>query len=195
MLAELRVRLYERLERLAPLGLPAFRSGDLLARLVHDVDSLQDLLLRVRAAVRDRAVVGAATVVLMAAMLPLAGLILLVALLLAGTLVPWLTGRLARRSEARQAQARGELTAAVVDLLEGAPELAVNGATHAHLARALQARRASSRAALRRARARRASARASRASARASRCGAAWSWASRPCTTDGSKACCSPASR
>ena len=40
-LSELRVTVYERLERLAPLGLPAFRSGDLLARLVSDVDSLR----------------------------------------------------------------------------------------------------------------------------------------------------------
>ncbi len=54
VLARIRVRVYERLERLAPLGLPAFRSGDLLARLIHDVEALQDLLLRVRAAVRDR---------------------------------------------------------------------------------------------------------------------------------------------
>ena len=46
-LAELRVGTYARLEMLAPAGLPAFRSGDLLARLVHDIDSLQDLLLRV----------------------------------------------------------------------------------------------------------------------------------------------------
>ena len=139
VLAELRVRLYERLERLAPLGLPAFRSGDLLARLVHDVDALQDLILRVLPPFAIALLVGIATVVLMAAMLPLAAIILLVALLLAGTLVPWLTSRLAQRTEARQAHARGELTAAAVDLLEGAPELAVNGATRAHVARALQA--------------------------------------------------------
>ena len=47
VLSELRVTVYERLERLAPLGIPAFRSGDLLARLIHDIDSMQDLLLRV----------------------------------------------------------------------------------------------------------------------------------------------------
>ena len=38
---------YRRLEPLAPAALPAFREGDLLARFVHDVDALQDLLLRV----------------------------------------------------------------------------------------------------------------------------------------------------
>ena len=138
VLADLRVRIYERLERLAPLGLPAFRSGELLARLVHDVDSLQDLLLRVLPPFAIALIVGAATVLLEWWMLPVAGAILLVALLLAGVLVPWLTGVLAGRAEARQAAARGELSASVVDLLEGAPELLVNGATSVQLGRTLQ---------------------------------------------------------
>ena len=84
-LSDVRVNVYERLERLAPLGLPVFRSGDLLARLIHDVDSLQDLLLRVLPPFAIALAVGAATVALMFWMLPAAGLILLVALLLAGT--------------------------------------------------------------------------------------------------------------
>jgi len=139
VLAELRVRVYEQLERLAPRGLPTFRSGDLLARLVGDVEQVQDLLVRVLPPFAIALVVGALTVGLLAWMLPAAGLILLLALLLAGVLVPWLTGRLAARAEARQAVARGEMTAAVVDLIEGAPELAVNGATARQLQRALAA--------------------------------------------------------
>ena len=38
-LTQLRVTVYERLERLAPMGLRAFGRGDLLARLVADVDA------------------------------------------------------------------------------------------------------------------------------------------------------------
>lgn len=139
VLASLRVSVYERLERLAPLGLPAFRDGDLLARLVHDVDSLQDLLLRVVPPFAIALLVGVATVGLVWWMLPAAGLILLVALLIAGTLLPWLTGTLAARSEAKQAAARGLLTESVVDLFEGAPELIVNGAAPEHLKRTLAA--------------------------------------------------------
>ena len=138
-LSNLRVTVYEQLERLAPLGLPAFRSGELLARLVHDVDSLQDLLLRVLPPFAIALIVGAGTVGLVWLMLPAAGLILLVALLIAGVLVPWLTGKLAARTEARQAAARGRLTASVVDLFEGAPELVVNGAAPEQLRRALAA--------------------------------------------------------
>jgi thiol reductant ABC exporter CydC subunit len=138
VLAQLRVVVYERLKRLAPLGLPVFRSGDLLARLIHDVDSLQDLLLRGVPPFAIALIVGAATVGLVWWMLPAAGLVLLVALLLAATLVPWLTGSLAARSEARQAALRGELTSSVVDLIEGAPELAVNGAASAYVSRAMR---------------------------------------------------------
>jgi ATP-binding cassette subfamily C protein CydC len=134
-LAATRVAVYGRLERLAPLGLPAFRSGDLLARLVHDVDAQQDLMVRVLPPFAIAAGVGAGTVIAVAAMLPAAGLILLAALVLAATVVPALAGRLAARGEARQAALRGELTHAVVDLVEGAPELLVNGAAEDRLAR------------------------------------------------------------
>ena len=139
VLSELRVRVYEHLERLAPLGLPAFSSGDLLARLIHDIDALQDLMLRVLPPFAIALGVGATTVGLVWVMLPAAGLIMLVALLLAGTLLPWLTGRLAARGEARQAAARAELAASVVDLIEGAPELAVNGGAAEQLSRSLDA--------------------------------------------------------
>ncbi len=136
-LADLRVRVYQRLELLAPAGLPAFRSGDLMARFVGDVDSLQDLLVRVIAPFAIAVLVGAATIALVWWILPAAGVILLVALVLAATALPWLTGRLARRNEARQAQARGELTAAVVDLVRGAPELTVCRAIDRRLDQAL----------------------------------------------------------
>ena len=63
-LAQLRVTVYRRLERLAPLGLPLFGSGELLARLIHDVDSLQDLQLRVVPPFVIALVVGGATVAL-----------------------------------------------------------------------------------------------------------------------------------
>jgi thiol reductant ABC exporter CydC subunit len=139
VLSTLRVSVYERLERLAPLGLPAFRSGELLSRLVQDIDSLQDLLLRVVPPFAIALLVGAGTVALVWTMLPAAALILLAALLLAGVLVPWTCGALAARGEALQAQARGQLSASVVDLIEGAPELAAYGATQEQLASALAA--------------------------------------------------------
>jgi ABC-type transport system involved in cytochrome bd biosynthesis fused ATPase/permease subunit len=134
VLATLRVRVYRRLEQVAPGGLPAFRRGDLLARMVRDVDSLQDVILRVIPPFTIALLVGLGTVIVMWWMLPAAGLVLALALILAATVVPWLTGVLARRREARFSHVRGELSVSVVDLIEGASELVAFGATSAQLA-------------------------------------------------------------
>ena len=94
---------------MAPAGLPLFRRGDLVARVVDDVDSLQDVVLRVVQPFAVACLVGAATVAVMWILLPGAGAVLLVALLVSATLVPWLTGHLAKREESKQASARGDL--------------------------------------------------------------------------------------
>lgn len=134
LLAHLRVRCYERLEQLAPAGLLAFRRGDLLTRMVADIDELGDLVVRVLPPFVIALAVGAATVGLLWWLLPAAGLILGVALLLAGTTVPRLTGALARRREARSARARADLNSALVDLTEGSAELLAFGAAEGQLA-------------------------------------------------------------
>jgi thiol reductant ABC exporter CydC subunit len=136
-LADLRVRIYRALEPLAPSGLPAFRSGDLMARFIDDVDSVQDLHVRVIAPFAVAILVGVGTIALEWAVLPAAGAIVAVALVLAATVVPWITGRLARRAEAAQAEVRGELSSAVVELVRGAPELTAFGAADRKLQDAL----------------------------------------------------------
>ncbi|MEV3921340.1 thiol reductant ABC exporter subunit CydC [Actinomadura coerulea] len=136
ILADLRARVYERLERLAPAGLPAFRGGDLLNRLVADVDAVQDLFLRVLLPCTVAAVVGGASVGLAWLLLPSAGVVLLLALLLAGVVAPWLSGAVSRRAERRTTDLRGELTSHVVDTLQGAPELIAYGAVPEQLAEA-----------------------------------------------------------
>ena len=135
VLAALRVRVYDRLERLAPAGLPAFRSGDLLARVVDDVDSIQDLLLRVVTPFLIAGIVGTAATLAVFTALPVAGLVLLAVLALSLTVVPLLARALAARSAARRAPLRGELSAEVVDLLSGTDELLVCGGVPAALGR------------------------------------------------------------
>ncbi|WP_207929073.1 thiol reductant ABC exporter subunit CydC [Actinomadura sp. 6K520] len=149
ILADLRARVYERLERLAPGGLPSFREGDLLSRLVADVDAVQDLFLRVLLPYAVAAVVGGASVGLAWALLPSAGAVLLLALLLAGVVAPWLSAAMARRAERQTTDLRGELTSHVVDTLQGAPELIAYGAAPAQLAEATRLDRAFTRASAR----------------------------------------------
>jgi len=86
-LSRWRVWLYDSLEPLAPAGLRAWRSGDLLVRAVDDVDALQDLYLRVLTPVVVAVATSVLAVVVVALILPLAGLLLGVALAVA-LLVP-----------------------------------------------------------------------------------------------------------
>ncbi|MFD8257526.1 thiol reductant ABC exporter subunit CydD [Streptomyces griseoluteus] len=128
MLADTRVAVYKRLERLAPAGLRGTRRGDLLSRLVADVDAFQDYWLRWLLPTGVAAVVSAASVGFTAWLLPEAGAALAVGLLLAGVGVPLITAAVARRTERRLAPARGVLATRVTDLLTGTAELTVAGA-------------------------------------------------------------------
>ncbi|REK89065.1 thiol reductant ABC exporter subunit CydD [Streptomyces inhibens] len=128
MLADVRVAVFRRLERLAPAGLKERSRGDLLSRLVADVDAVQDYFLRWLLPVGAAVLVGAGAVGFTGWLLPEAGAILAVGLLLAGAGVPALSGALARRAERQLAPARGRLATRVVDVLTGTAELTVAGA-------------------------------------------------------------------
>jgi thiol reductant ABC exporter CydC subunit len=141
-LATMRVRAYRRLERLAPAGLAAFRSGDLVSRLVADVDGIADRWLRVLLPYATAAVAGAGTVCFIALLLPSAAIVLAVSLVVAALVAPWAAGIAARQAERRIAPRRGELTVASLDLLRGCPELLAFGAAEAGLDRAAAADRA-----------------------------------------------------
>ncbi|MEU6596261.1 thiol reductant ABC exporter subunit CydD [Streptomyces flaveolus] len=128
MLADTRVAVYRRLERLAPAGLRGARRGDLLTRLVADVDAFQDYWLRWLLPAGVALTVSAASVGFTAWLLPEAGAVLATGLLAAGAGVPLLTATAARRTERRLAPARGVLATRVTDLLTGTAELTVSGA-------------------------------------------------------------------
>ncbi|MFJ2891751.1 thiol reductant ABC exporter subunit CydD [Streptomyces sp. NPDC087305] len=139
MLADTRVAVYRRLERLAPAGLRDTRRGDLLSRLVADVDALQDYWLRWLLPAGVAVAVSATTVGFTAWLLPEAGAVLAVGLLAAGAGVPLVTGAVARRAERRLAPARGVLATRVTELLTGTAELTVAGALPARTAEARRA--------------------------------------------------------
>lgn len=132
-LGHIRARFYERIEPLAPGQLEGFRRGDLVSRMVGDVDALQGLYLRGIGPPAAALVVALVSVTTAALILPAAGLILAVGLLLAGVFVPLLSGALSRSTGRRQAAARGALTADLVELLRGAPELVLYGREEARL--------------------------------------------------------------
>ncbi len=106
LLADLRVSVYRGLERIAPAGLRTTRRGDLLSRLVADVDALQDYWLRWLLPAGTALVVGTAAAGFTGWLLPEAGVILAVGLLVAGVGVPLVSGACARRTERQLAPAR-----------------------------------------------------------------------------------------
>ncbi|MFD7715329.1 thiol reductant ABC exporter subunit CydD [Streptomyces sp. NPDC059814] len=139
MLAELRVAVYRGLERIAPAGLRRTRRGDLLSRLVADVDALQDYWLRWLLPAGTAVVVGAAAAGFTGWLLPEAGAVLAAGLLLAGVGVPLVSGACARHAERRLAPARADLATRITDLLGGTAELTVAGALPGRSARTREA--------------------------------------------------------
>ncbi len=127
-LVDLRVALYERLIPLAPAGLPAFKRGDLLRRIVDDVEAMSDLSLRVMLPIFSAILVGTGSVMFTAWLLPASGAIMAVCLLLGGIVVPaviiWSSGR----GQAVQSPLQAELSGEVLTALHAGPELMVLGA-------------------------------------------------------------------
>jgi len=138
-LGRVRARFYERIEPLAPAQLEGYRRGEVLARMVGDVDALQGLYLRGLGPPLVALVTGAACVGATVVVLPAAAPILAAGLLLGGLAVPVLAGALSRAAARRQAAARGELTAELVEVLRGAPELVAYGRAGDAVARVREA--------------------------------------------------------
>jgi thiol reductant ABC exporter CydC subunit len=134
ILASTRVTVFSALERLAPAGLGDYRSGELLGRLVDDVDGLQDLYLRIAVPVAAGAGVGLLTATGIGLASPAAGGALAVGLVLAGLAVPWWSARAGAHAEIEASAVRSELTVTVLDAVEGAPDLLAWGADLAHVA-------------------------------------------------------------
>ena len=126
-LTELRVRVYERLERLAPVGLGRFTKGDLLNRLVLDVDAALDLPLRIVLPWAQATFVSVVTVAFLAWLLPGVGLLLGVVVVLALIVAPLIIGRTTRRAERLLAPRKAELASVVVTALHGCADLSANG--------------------------------------------------------------------
>jgi thiol reductant ABC exporter CydC subunit len=126
-LARIRRRFYERIEPLAPAKLEGYRRGELLNRLVGDVDALEGLYPRALGPPLVALVAAGVSVAAAAFVLPVAAVILAAGLLAGGIAVPLLARAATDASARRQAAARGELTAELVELLRGAPELVVYG--------------------------------------------------------------------
>ncbi|NZA28478.1 thiol reductant ABC exporter subunit CydC [Luteimonas sp. SJ-92] len=136
---DLRLWFFARMLPLAPLGLGRERVGDLLARLVADIDLADGVLVRALGPLLALAAMALLVVAASAAVLPAAGLWMALVLTLLGAGVPLVATLGARTAERRRAEARAALRRQVQEALEGAADLVALDAVEAR-ARAIDGR-------------------------------------------------------
>ncbi len=134
LLGSLRVYLYRRLEPLAPAELASFRSGDLLARVMRDVDELQNLFQQIVGPVLIAIATALFTFATFYVFSSLLAVVALAFLALTGAGVPLLVRFLGRRAGRREPMLRAELQAQLVDGVQGLQDLLSLGraADHRH---------------------------------------------------------------
>jgi ATP-binding cassette subfamily C protein CydC len=128
VLARLRVWAYRHLELLVPGSLADVPGGDLLARLVGDVDATQDLVVRVAIPLATGVLTAGAAVALSALVGGQAGLVLAAGLVATVLVVPSAASVAGRRAAGSLAVARGRLGGHLVETIEGAPDILAFGA-------------------------------------------------------------------
>lgn len=127
ILKNLRVWFYTSLEPLAPARLLQYRSGDLLTRILADINSLENFFVRVLAPPIVAILVGAVMVIFMAYFSKWLGLTLLIFLVIAGIIFPAIMQILSKTPGKELITYRADLNGLIVDGLQGLQELLVYG--------------------------------------------------------------------
>ncbi|MFZ4895719.1 thiol reductant ABC exporter subunit CydC [Plantibacter sp. Mn2098] len=150
-LAELRAGMVGRIIPVAPDGLQQTGRGDLLTRLVSDVDELQNVPLRVVQPLLISGIVALGSVVLVWIVHPPAGIALALCLILAFAVSWALVGLVAAKAERQIAPLRGAVSEAILDLVSNLDVLTAYGAVDGAKAKVVAADDALTRATVRRA--------------------------------------------
>ncbi|GAA1775480.1 thiol reductant ABC exporter subunit CydC [Luedemannella helvata] len=134
VLADVRTAVFAAMARPAREPDTSPDEGDRLARLVEDVDSVQDVLLRCLLPAGVTVLAGGVTLAVTGAVLPAAVLPLAVGLIVVGVLLPVAAFGAARRAADGLASARAAVVGAAVDVSHGAADLIATGAVAAAVA-------------------------------------------------------------
>ncbi|WP_078429167.1 thiol reductant ABC exporter subunit CydC [Alkalihalobacterium alkalinitrilicum] len=126
MLCDLRVYFYDRLENLAPSLLQKYRSGDLLARIVGDVESLQNFFLRVVYPPIIMVTVFLSTILFVSFYSILVVVLLTIGLLLTGFVIPAWFAQKQKKVSNRIRDQRAHLSTEVTEWFYGFRELKIH---------------------------------------------------------------------
>ena len=132
LLSSLRVWFYQKIEPQAPASLYRYHSGDLLNRIVTDIDILDSLFVRILLPTITALAVAAAVGVLFWWLAPSLALVFFFFFLLAGIMTPILTGWLGQRIGAEIQRQQAVLRSNLVEDLQGMGDLIVYGAKGSH---------------------------------------------------------------
>jgi ATP-binding cassette, subfamily C, bacterial CydC len=127
ILTYLRVWFYRSIEPLAPARLQQYRSGDLLTRIVADIETLENFYVRVVVPPLAAALVTVLACAILGIFDIWLGVALFIFLALTGVGLPLLSSKLSRLPAAVLTTARAELNAALVDEIQGAADLIAFG--------------------------------------------------------------------
>jgi ATP-binding cassette subfamily C protein CydC len=127
LLAEWRVRFYKAIEPLAPARLMDARSGDLLGRVVSDIDALQEVYLRAIAPPLVALLTAIFVLALFGAFDPSVALVMLGFMILGGIGLPLLSWWAGQHPGRKLVAIRAELHASLVDEVQGMGDRLVYG--------------------------------------------------------------------
>ncbi len=139
LLDDLRTRVARAIYRLGPAGVASFRAGDLVGRVLDDVDEIQHVFVRVLTPPLVAIMIMVLTALMALVWLPASVITILVPLLVAALVVPWLTRRAGDAAGRTTADDRGRLVGQTVEIIEGAAVIVALGAEERLLATANEA--------------------------------------------------------
>ena len=137
ILTHLRVWFYASIEPLAPARLMAYRSGDLLARIVADIETLENFYVRVVVPPIAAALVTALACAILGAFDATLAVVLLAFLILTGVILPSVSRRISQGPATALITTRAELNAVLVDEIQGIADLLAFDQSSQHQARIL----------------------------------------------------------
>ncbi len=127
LLARLRVWFYEKLEPLAPARLMEYKSGDLLARVIGDVETLENFYVRVISPSLTAIVVMIGVSIFFASFYPTIAYVLILFFFTLGLVLPLLAQAFSRRPGQRLITQRADIQSQLVDGIQGLADLLAFG--------------------------------------------------------------------
>ena len=127
LLAKLRVWFYEKLEPLAPARLMEYKSGDMLARVIGDVETLENFYVRVISSSLTAIAVAILVSIFFASYYPLIAFVLIGFFITLGLILPLLSQIVSRKPGERLITQRADIQSQLVDGIQGLADLLAFG--------------------------------------------------------------------